>query len=255
MDTAAIVNTLWESYRQGDYCPAALVGKLDVEAGYRAQLGLLDRWLSNGQRQAGWKVGLTANAMREMFVSDEPAFGFLLQRGSLASASRLRFDELRSPMVENEILITLDADLAGPGVTADDARQAIQSIAPALEIVDLRGADMRVDMPLAIADNLSQHAFVHGAAIQPAADFDFRDVEATVRVNGRVSETVRGGAAMDHQLDTVAWLANALHRFGRSLRAGQQIMSGSFTRPVPVSVGDVVETHFSGVGSVSVHFD
>jgi 2-keto-4-pentenoate hydratase len=254
MDTEQLVKTLLDSYQRGDYCPASLQGKLDIDDAYRAQLGLLEAKLAGGEQQAGWKVGLTADAMREMFGSSEPAFGYLLQRGSMASGAVLPFADLRTPLVENEILVTLDRDLAGPGVSPEDARGAIRNIAPALEIVEMRGSDMRIDVPLGIADNLSQYAFIHGEPIALPPDLDFGDVQAEVHVNGELRESVRGSDVMDNQLQTIAWLANALHRFDRRLLAGQQIMTGSFTKPVPVAAGDRIETQFSTVGAVSVHF-
>ena len=254
MKTAQLVASLLDSYQHGDYCPASLRGKLDVDDAYRVQLALLESRLAAGEQQAGWKVGLTADAMREMFGSDEPAFGYLLRRGSMASGAVLPFADLRTPLVENEILVTLDRDLAGPGITPDDARGAIGSIAPALEIVEMRGSDMRIDVPLGIADNLSQYAFIHGQATALPAGLDFGDILAQVQVNGELRESVRGRDVMDNQLHTVAWLANALHRFDRHLLAGQQIMTGSFTKPVPVAAGDSIETQFSSIGTVSVQF-
>lgn len=255
MNIDQVVAALHESYRQGDYCPSSWIGKLDLDAAYRAQLGLLGCMLADGDKQAGWKVGLTADSMRELFGSHEPAFGYLLERGSMPSGTTLHFADLRNPMVENEILVTLASDLAGPRVTSEDAREAIREIAPAFEIVEMRGADMRVDMPLAIADNLSQFAFVHGRPMALPVDFDFSDVQAEVLVNGQLRETVCGGDAMDNQLQTIAWLANTLSRFGRRLRAGERIMTGSFTKPIGVTAGDSIETRFDGVGAVCVRFD
>ena len=56
----------------------------------------------------------------------------------------------------------------------------------------------------------------------------------TVEVNGEVVAEVVGREVIDHQLQTLAWLAATLHRFGRGLRAGDCIMTGSFTRPLPM---------------------
>jgi 2-oxo-hept-3-ene-1,7-dioate hydratase len=113
---------------------------------------------------------------------------------------------------------------------------------------------MRIDMPLAITDNVAQRAFVHGESIAFAPDMDFGAIQAKVIVNGEVRESVLGGDVMDNQLQTVAWLANALHRHGRQLQAGQRIMSGSFTKPLPVNADDTIETRFSGVGAVTASF-
>ncbi len=254
MTIEQIVQSLSVSHAQGDYFPDDWKGKLDLANAYRVQLGLLDIKLAHGEHQAGWKVGLTADAMREMFGGTEPVFGYLLESGKFASGHAFEFASLRNPMVENEILITMGEDLAGPDARPVDARRAIEAIAPAFEIVEMRGSDMRVDLPLAITDNVAQRAFVHGDSVTPAPLFDFGSIRAEVCVNGDVQASVVGAKVMDNQLQTVAWLANALHRYGKCLRAGQCIMSGSFTKPVQVNAGDTFETHFSGLGSVKASF-
>jgi len=254
MTTEQIVKALWDSHERGDFFPEAWIGKLDLEQAYRVQLGLLDMKLAHGEQQAGWKVGLTADAMREMFGGEEPVFGNLLESGAIASGHHFELSGLRNPMVENELLITMGQDLSGPGARPEDARQAITTVAPAFEIVEMRGADMRVDLPLAITDNVAQRAFVHGESIALEPDLDFGAIQAEMLVNREVRESVLGGDVMDNQLQTVAWLANALHRYGRHLEAGQRIMSGSFTKPVPVDAGNSIETRFSSVGAVKASF-
>jgi 2-keto-4-pentenoate hydratase len=48
----------------------------------------------------------------------------------------------------------------------------------------------------------------------------------------------------------VVWLAGKLGEFQREIRAGDIIMSGSFTRQFPIAAGDRVEVDFAGVGDV-----
>ncbi|MEA2744843.1 MAG: Fumarylacetoacetate hydrolase family, partial [Acetobacteraceae bacterium] len=38
---------------------------------------------------------------------------------------------------------------------------------------------------------------------------------------------------------------------GRGLKAGEIVMTGSFTRQFPISPGDRIETTFSGLGAVA----
>ena len=192
--------------------------------------------------------------MREMFGGKEPVFGYLLESGSIGSGHAFRFAELRAPMVENELLVTLAQDLSGPGATAEDAQRAVATIAPALEIVEMRGPNMREDMPLAIADNVAQRAFVHGAAIPLPNNLELGSVRAIIRVNGEIKANPLGRESIDNQLQTLAWLANALHRYGRRLQAGQRIMTGSFTKPMPVARGDIFETDFGDIGRVTTSF-
>src|SRR5512143_3129779 len=142
MSIEQTVAALWALQQQGDRFPAAWRGKLDLPEGYRVQLGLLQRRLGQGERQAGWKVGLTADAMREMFGNREPVFGYLLESGSTLSGHTFNLAELHNPLVENELLVTLARDLAGPAATVENAKRAVATVAPAFEIVEMRGPDM-----------------------------------------------------------------------------------------------------------------
>ena len=40
-----------------------------------------------------------------------------------------------------------------------------------------------------------------------------------------------------------------------SLRAGERIMTGSFTKPLPIQAGTSVRTTFSRIGTVEAWFD
>ena len=147
------------------YYPDEWKGRLTLEVAYRVQLALLDRYLASGERQAGWKVGLTAPAIQRQVGIHEPVFGFLLESGAAASGVAFPFAGLIRPAVENELCLTIGRALEGPGLTLDTVRAAVSAVAPALEIVERRG-DAAADVPLSMADNCQQRAFVVG----PAAD-------------------------------------------------------------------------------------
>ena len=113
--------------------------RLSMEQGYRVQLGILERLIATGERQAGWKVGLTAAAMRAQHGVHEPCFGFLLASGNKPSGHVFRHADLIKPGFENELCLTLGTTLRGPGIVFEQARAAIADVAPALEIVEKRG--------------------------------------------------------------------------------------------------------------------
>ena len=254
MSTEQIVKSLWLHHARGDHFPDEWRGKLDLDQAYRAQLGLLDMKIARGEKQAGWKVGLTAEAMRELLGGKAPLFGHLLESCGVRSGHSFRCAGLRTPLLENELLITMGRDLSGPKASVEDARRAIATISPALELVEMRGQDMPADLPLAVADNVAQRAWVVGTAVPFDESLDFGAIEAVIRVNGETRISSLGREVIDNQLQTLAWLANTLHRFGRRLQKGQHVITGSFARPVPVSPGDTVEAEFSAAGTVSVRF-
>ena len=86
---------------------------------------------------------------------------------------------------------------------------------------------------------------------RPEALPELSQVEARVSINGAEAATGRGDAVLGHPYNSVTWLAGKLAEFGEKLRAGDTIMSGSFTRQFPLNRGDRVECAFAGIGSVA----
>jgi 2-keto-4-pentenoate hydratase len=62
--------------------------------------------------------------------------------------------------------------------------------------------------------------------------------------------TGTGNAVLGNPLNSLVWLAGKLGAYGRRLRAGEIVMTGSFTRQFPIAPGDRIETVFSGLGAV-----
>lgn len=234
---------------RGEHFPAAWHDRLSLDDAYRIQLALVQRAAAadSRRRRIGWKVGLTAVAIQQQFGVHEPVFGCLLAEGRLASGHVFGADLIR-PGFENELCVLLGRDVA-PGTGVDAVAAAIDAIFPALEIIETRG-DLTRQLALALADNAQQKAFVIGAPVAPGTR-DLAGVTARVLVNGIEVGSGRGDAVLGHPFESVAWLARKLEQFGERLRAGDYVMTGSFTRQFPLARGDRVETAFDGIGSVS----
>jgi 2-keto-4-pentenoate hydratase len=245
---------IYAGLQRGEHFPSQWKGKFDLDAGYTIQLAVRDLRAAGGDKQVGWKVGLTAKAIQEMENFDEPIFAVLFESGVQHSGCTLIHEQMIKPAFENELCIVLREPLKGPGVTMQQARAAIATIAPALEIVEARGV-LSEDPALAIADNLGQKAFVAADAIAPDADLVLSDATCDVKVNDVSIMTGSGSAVLDDPAHSVAWLANKLAQFGEHIQAGQAIMSGSFTVPTALQAGDRVQTQFTPFGSVSVQID
>ena len=230
---------------RGEYFPQDWADRLAIDEAYRI---LLTRLRLRGVQRVGWKVGLTARAIQEQFGVHEPVFGCLLADGLKPSGHVFSRDELIEPGFENELCIVLGRDVP-PGAARDEVAAAVARIHPAFEIIETRG-DLTRQLALALADNAQQKAFVLGAAIGPDTLPQLSEIEARVSINGVEAATGRGDAVLGHPFNSIVWLAGKLAEFGESLRAGDYIMSGSFTRQFPLNRGDRVECAFAGIGMV-----
>ena len=247
------VDDFWEQRGRGVYFPPAWENRLDLDDAYRIQLGLVARHCTGGVTQIGWKVGLTARAIQEQFKVHEPVFGCLLSEGRIASGHVFRHADLVKPGFENEICVVLGRDLAGADLSIADVGRAVDRCHPALEIIETRG-DLTSQLALALADNAQQKFFVLGPPVPLTADLDLSLIGARVTVNGVPVGAGRGDAVLGHPLRSVAWLAEKLVAFGRGLKAGDHIMTGSFTRQFLLARGDRVRTEFERVGAVEASF-
>jgi 2-keto-4-pentenoate hydratase len=249
-DEAAVIERFWAGRQSGDYFPSEWENRLTLDQAYRIQLGVIARRVALGERQVGWKVGLTAAAIQRQFGFHHPVFGCLLEEGRKRSGLVFACDALIKPGFETELCMQLREPLAGT-VDAARARRAIGHCFPALEIVETRG-DALAQTMLLVADNAQQKAFVLGEPVMLTDDLMLPQVEARVTVNGAEVARGFGEAVLDDPVNSVVWLAGKLGELGLGIAAGDMIMTGSFVRQFPLAPGDRVRAEFTGIGAVEV---
>ncbi len=249
-----IIDSFWRHRQEGVHFPPEWYDALTLDQAYLVQLGVLDRLLAEGAQQAGWKVGLTSQAIRGQFRVQEPVFGYVLGSVVHADGVTLAFDQLTRPAFENEICMTLASGLTGPGVDEAQALAAVASLHPALEIVEHRGP-FTEQLAVALADNVQQKGVVLGPETRPVPPaLDLTTIGVEVSINGvRAAEGV-SAAVMGSPICSLVWLADKLAQYGRRLEPGQLIMTGSLTQQFPVSQGDVVSASFTVLGGVTASF-
>jgi 2-keto-4-pentenoate hydratase len=246
-DVAATVEEFWQARSRGEYFPRAWAGRLTLDQAYQVQLGLIDRRVAAGERQIGWKVGLTAKPIQEQFGFHEPVFGCILD--SMPSGSVLQSGALIAPGFESELCLRMAQGLSGT-ITMAQARAAVAGVHPALEIIETRG-DLSAQIALALADNAQQKTVVLGESV-PLQDKRLDQVACRVDMNGATVAEGPGAAVLGDPLNSVVWLAGKLKEVGRAIRAGDIIMTGSFVRQFPLTKGDTVRVAFGGIGAVEV---
>lgn len=227
---------------------------LSVADAYAIQEAYARLRLADGSRRVGRKVGATSRGAQERFGIDSPDFGQIFDDMVLPNGAAVRADDLIAPMVEPEIAFILGSPLTGPGVTADDVLESTRAVAPALEIIDTRITDWRIQFVDTVADNGSSARCIVGDELTPIDGLDLGAEKVSLARDGQLVETSVGAAALGDPAAAVAWLANALADVDRELHADEIVLSGSLTKPYPASRGQRYEAHFGRLGTVSCHF-
>ena len=248
INLATAIDDFWAARLRGEYFPRAYYDRLAMDEAYRIQLALIDRRVAAGERHIGWKVGLTAKAIQEQFSYHQPLFACILE--TQPSGHVFGATELIHPGIETELCMRLGRGLAGE-VTLEQIRAAVDVIHPSFEIIETRGDPVN-QMALVVTDNGQQRSVVIGAPARLAPNLDLAKVGARVQINGAEVATGLGSAVLGNPLNSIQWLAGKLVEFGRSLRPGDIVMTGSFVRQFPLHPGDAAVAEFSGIGRVEV---
>lgn len=228
--------------------------KMSIADGYAVQSELRKRWLARGNRQVGWKVGLTSKAKMLQMGVHVPSIGFLTYDMYRPENSTVATADLVHPRVECEVAFVTKKALQGPGCTLAEVLDATDFVLPAVEIIDSRFSGFKFDLPSVIADNGSSARFVAGGRPRYAADLDLRTLGVTMEKNGEVVAMGASAAVLGHPAEAIAMLVNILAEQGEGLPAGSFVMSGGITEAIPVKAGDFVSARFQELGSVSMRF-
>ena len=229
--------------------------EIDIDTAYKIQLGLIQLKDADGEKIVGKKIGLTSKAMQKMLNVDQPDYGHIFDSMVLQDGVVFRVAELIQPKIEPEIAFILDREIKGPGVRPMQVLAATRFVVPALEIIDSRIEGWRIKLCDTIADNASSARVVLGSSPKRVDERDLKLVGMILEKNGDIVQTGAGGAVLGHPAVAVAWLANAVGRFGVSLNAGDIIMPGAPCSAVDVGAGDLLRASFDGLGTVSVRFE
>ena len=225
----------------------ALIAAADRAAAFAVQdatLGLLGG-------SAGWKVG-AKDPSAEPGCAPLPATGVMRSGVVLPDASH----RLRG--IEVEVALRLGRDLIpdSPEIDMAELMAAVESVIPAIEVVESRFQDWRESDPLAqLADLQSHGTLVVGepAGLSPA-DVDLRTVEAYLAFDGQPVATTRGANPAADIWRLLAWLAWHAAQRGMPLRAGDVVTTGSCTGLLFAPEGARVQALLPGVGSVELRF-
>ena len=248
---------LWQAHVEQRPCAPVrdLIGMTDIEAAYAVQQKNTERWLQQGRRLVGRKIGLTSKAVQKQLGVDQPDFGMLFADMCTADGEPIDAGRILQPKIEAEIALVIERPLTHEKHTVADIINATAYALPALEIVGSRVANWDIKLTDTIADNASSGMFVLGSRPVRLADFDIVNCGMLMERRGDQVSIGAGAACLGNPLHAAVWLADVMTRFGQSLQPGDIIMTGALGPMVAVSAGDVFDAQIEGLGRVSAAFD
>lgn len=201
-----------------------------------------------GGRVAGWKVGARS-------PDSEPATAPILDATLFDTATVLPRGLCRMIGVEAEIAYRFGRALPPREApyTAQDVRDAIESVHPAIEILDTRFVTPDSQPAFDhLADQQSHGALFVGPALTDWHVLVPAEERVTLTIDGRVAVDHVGGNSAGDPIRMLVWLASHAARYAGGLAAGTIVTTGSTSGTVFVEPGTQVQATFAHLGSLSL---
>lgn len=226
---------------------------LDLATAYEVQDAILAKREAAGEKLVGVKLGFTSEAKQQRMGIDTPLTAWLTDAMMLPVGDPVPVAELIHPRIEPEIVVVLGEDLAGPGVTAEQALAAIDKVYAGLEVIDSRYTDFKFTLPDVVADNASSGRYVVSEFGCDPDELDLVDEECRLSVDGEVVARATGAAVQGNPAQALALAANSLAERGITMKAGWVVLTGGMTDAAPIERGTQVAVDFTTLGALTVN--
>lgn len=224
---------------------------LTIEDAYALQVEVARLRQERGERIAGYKVGCVSQVMQNQLGLDRPVFGHVFATEVHAPDAVLDPGGFAGLAIEGELAVRIGKDVPDANWIGQHPAEVIFSAFP---VIELHNYIFRND-PHTAQELIGNNA-IHAGVVMPGVEPPLtdpalvQDIPITVSINGAVLGTSSGRALPGGPLASVVRLAEHLAKFGRSIRAGEIVLTGS---PLPlyrVGAGDRIEV--TSGGSIAV---
>lgn len=205
-----------------------------------------------GATRVGYKAGLTNPAVQKRFNTDAPVWGELYAPMLLKNGATVDAKFGARPLFEADMLVRISSANINQAKTPEDVLKSIDQVIPFIELPDLVVmAPPKLNGAAVAAINVGARLGVLGEpmAVQRTAAFSdaLRDMVVVVKGDGAEIDKGKGSDVLEHPLNAVVWLAQDLASQGLTLKKGDLISLGSFSKLLPPKPGLNVEVEYQGL--------
>lgn len=211
--------------------------------------------LAAGEKQVGWKMGLTSAAKRQQMNLDSPLYGVLTDRMRIATDGGFSLKGTIHPKIEPEVAFWIKNELSG-AVTREQVMDACGGVAACLEILDSRYEQFKYfSMEDVIADNSSSSHFVMGPWREDFRQLDLDNLSMEMWANGQLAQKGNSRDISGDPVVSVMQLCELLAQRGQSLAAGSLVLAGAATTAIELKPGLQVELQVECLPPARVHVE
>jgi 2-keto-4-pentenoate hydratase len=209
-------------------------------------------------RQVGWKIAATSEAGQRHIAVSGPIAGPLMKRRVHPNASTIELKDNLMRVAECEVAFRLNQTFKprpNP-YSKEEVIAAIGALMPAIEVPDSRfRAFERAGEAQLIADGACCRDMLLGQEVPPDERMlNLPQLDIVARCNDGREFQGCGANVLGDPLNSLHWLVNEVTRHGMCVEAGQFVITGTCTTPIPVEPGNTVHADLGWVGTMQVTF-
>jgi 2-keto-4-pentenoate hydratase len=216
--------------------------KLSIASACALQFEVARLREQRGEAIAGYKIGCISAIIQAQLGLDQPVFGHVFDSGLHLSGVTLDSANYDGLAIEGEFAVRI----------GDDVRGFVSEFI----VIELHNYVVR--QPPLTAQELIANNAIHAGAVLPATERrvlrgpdELLHESIAVFRNGENLGTAAGRALPDGPLGSVARLARHLELYGKSIRPGQLVLTGSPLPLYPARCGDKFEVRSEHLAAVT----
>lgn len=222
--------------------------EMTVAKAYALQFEVARLRAARGEPLAGYKLGCISPTVQAQLGLDGPVFGHVYITELHNSGAMLNPACFEGLAIEGEFAMRLAEDIADARQLRADPRRAISAAFP---VIELHNYVFR-NSPHTAQELIGNNAIHAGVVLPPEEpslerQANLPDAAISVAINNKVRGTAMGGALPGGPVESLVRLVEHLSRFGRTLRRGQIVLTGSLLPLYRVTVGDRIEVAAAGL--------
>jgi len=239
-----------EAEKDGKHIPIISISftDLDIESAYRIQKDYVTK-KSKNDKIAGFKAGLTSDAVQEKLNIDSPVSGVLFSSGKQSSPYLIDSSRFQQLMIETELGYIVGKPIVSKLKNVSELKEYIQSVVPVIELPDFGFEDIKkLKSSDIVAANVLSKAFILGKPLE-IDKVILDNVKVTLNLNVEIANQGRGSDLNDGQWNSLLWLVNNIIDQGWKIEPGQVLITGALGNMVKAKKGQYIAT-FSGLGQI-----
>jgi 2-keto-4-pentenoate hydratase len=217
--------------------PSANLPGLTVEKAYDMQKKLVKALVQKGDAVSGFKGGLTSEAGQKRFGVNEALMGEIFKSGELGPNAMVNSKDFVRLFIEQEVGYVIGQKISKPVKDVASLKKMIKEVFPAVELPDLRFAEMKtVKGPDIIVDAVGSAKYIVGKKM-PVDKVDVSKVVVTLKMDGNEVNQGKASDCLGDQWKAALWLVNAAVAKGWTLEPGQILITGAMGKMIPGKPG------------------